>query len=111
MDGREGVTPTDHDVTDLLRRTDKPVFFVVNKVDGPEHEPNLLPPFYELGIEQLWALSAEHARKVRQRGRLWRTAAPSKPTAIGESARPDHLRPPPTGSSHPARRQQCQRLS
>jgi GTP-binding protein len=45
MDGREGVTPADFEVTALLRRSDKPVYFVVNKVDGEEHEPTLLPPF------------------------------------------------------------------
>jgi GTP-binding protein len=65
MDGREGVTPTDFDVTDLLRKTDKPVYYVVNKIDGEEMEPNLLPPFYELGVEQLWPMSAEHGYGVR----------------------------------------------
>ncbi|MDH4319320.1 MAG: ribosome biogenesis GTPase Der, partial [Desulfobulbaceae bacterium] len=44
----------------LLRRTEKKVFFVVNKIDGPEQESNLLPPFYELGVDKLWPLSAEH---------------------------------------------------
>ena len=65
MDGREGVTPTDFDVTDLLRRTDKPVYYVVNKIDGEEVESNLLPAFYELGVEQLWPISAEHGYGVR----------------------------------------------
>jgi GTP-binding protein len=65
MDGREGVTPTDIDVTHLLRKTDKPVYYVVNKIDGEELEPGLLPPFYELGVEQLWPISAEHGYGVR----------------------------------------------
>jgi GTP-binding protein len=65
MDGREGVTPTDFDVTHLLRKTHKPVFFAVNKIDGEELEPSLLPAFYELGIEQLWPISAEHGYGVR----------------------------------------------
>ncbi len=65
MDGRAGVTPTDFDVTKLLRKTDKPVYYVVNKIDGEEMEPNLLPPFYELGVEQLWPISAEHGHGVR----------------------------------------------
>ena len=50
MDGREGVTPTDFDVTNLLRRTDKPVYYVVNKIDGEELESSLLSAFYELVI-------------------------------------------------------------
>ena len=65
LDGREGATPTDFDVTNLLRRTDKPVYFVVNKIDGEELEPSLLPAFYELGIERLWPISAEHGYGVR----------------------------------------------
>ena len=60
LDGR-GMTPADHEVVDILRRTEKPVFHIVNKIDGPEKEIALLAPFYELGIEQLWALSAEHS--------------------------------------------------
>jgi len=65
MDGREGVTPTDFDVTNLLRRIDKPVYFLVNKIDGEELEPRLLPAFYELGVKQLWPISAEHGYGVR----------------------------------------------
>jgi GTPase len=65
MDGREGITPTDFDVTTLLRRTDKPVYYVVNKIDGEELEPSLLPGFYELGVERLWPVSAEHGYGVR----------------------------------------------
>ena len=65
MDGREGLTPTDFDVTNLLRKTDKPVYFVVNKVDGEELEQILLPAFYELGVEKLWPISAEHGYGVR----------------------------------------------
>jgi len=60
MDGREGLTPTDFRVTNLLRKTDKPVYYVVNKIDGEELEPRLIPAFYELGIKQLWPISAEH---------------------------------------------------
>jgi len=65
MDGREGITPTDFDVTNLLRKTDKPVYFVVNKIDGAELEANLLPAFYELGVEKVWPISAEHGYGVR----------------------------------------------
>ena len=60
LDGREGLTPADLEVVAMLRRTEKPVFFVVNKIDGPTHEAALLTPFYELGVERLYPLSAEH---------------------------------------------------
>lgn len=65
MDGRQGVTPTDFNVTELLRKTDKPVYYIVNKVDGEELEASLLPAFYELGVPQLWPISAEHGYGVR----------------------------------------------
>jgi len=61
MDARQGVTPADYEVVELLRRTEKPIFYLVNKIDSPEQELDLLFPFYELGIEELWPLSAEHS--------------------------------------------------
>jgi GTP-binding protein len=65
MDGKEGVTPADWEVVDILRRTKKPVFHLVNKIDGPEVEIDLLAPFYELGVEDLWPVSAEHSYGFR----------------------------------------------
>ena len=38
---------------------------MVNKIDGEEVEPDLLPAFYELGVEQLWPISAEHGYGIR----------------------------------------------
>ena len=60
MDGREGLTPSDIEIVDLLRRTDKHVFFIVNKIDTPEIEDDLLAPFWELGVDRLWPLSGDH---------------------------------------------------
>jgi len=61
MDGRQGLTPADYEVIKILRRVqDKPVFHVVNKIDGPEREYEDLAPFYELGVDALWPVSAEH---------------------------------------------------
>ncbi|NLX17971.1 MAG: ribosome biogenesis GTPase Der [Desulfobulbus sp.] len=60
MDGREGLTPSDVEIVALLRRAEKHVFFIVNKIDSPEIEDALLTPFWELGVEPLWALSADH---------------------------------------------------
>ncbi|WP_448875082.1 ribosome biogenesis GTPase Der [Desulfobulbus propionicus] len=60
MDGREGLTPSDHEIVELLRRTEKKVFFIVNKIDSPEIEDTLLAPFWELGVDKLWPLSGDH---------------------------------------------------
>lgn len=59
LDGREGLTPADREVANLLRQVDKPVLCVVNKVDGPVQEAAMVD-FYTLGIEELWPVSAEH---------------------------------------------------
>jgi len=60
MDGKQGLLPSDHEVVEMMRRVDKPVMFVVNKVDGPDRESDLLSPFFELGVDPLWVVSAEH---------------------------------------------------
>lgn len=63
MDAREGLTPSDVEVVNRLRRAGKPVFYVVNKVDGPKQEAEVAE-FYALGVEQIHAVSAEHGRGV-----------------------------------------------
>jgi len=59
LDGREGVSPFDKDILGLLRSVEKPIFYAVNKIDGAEQEIHL-SEFYQLGLETLYPLSAEH---------------------------------------------------
>jgi GTP-binding protein len=63
MDARSGLTPADVEVAQMLRRVKKPVFFVINKVDGDRLE-NESAEFYSLGVEHLHTISAEHNRGV-----------------------------------------------
>ena len=63
MDGREGLNPADEEVAGMLRQVDKPVLFVVNKVDGPSQEA-MLGEFYALGVGELYPISAEHRHGV-----------------------------------------------
>jgi GTP-binding protein len=63
MDGREGLTPIDLDIAERLRKVRKPVWYAVNKIDGPIHDGKLLD-FYRLGVEKLFPLSAEHGYGV-----------------------------------------------
>lgn len=62
--GREGLLPGDEDLADLLRRTHKPVFLAVNKIDGPEHQ-SLVSDFYRLGLDRVHAVSAAHGYGLR----------------------------------------------
>lgn len=58
LDGQSGPTPADHEALDLLRRLRKPILAVVNKVDSPSWENELALPFYELGLDTLFPISA-----------------------------------------------------
>jgi len=65
VDGREGLTAEDAEIATILRRSAKPVFCLVNKVDGAELEAEALAPFYELGFERLWPVSAAHGYGIK----------------------------------------------
>ena len=60
MDGREGLLPADRDIAALLRGFEKPVFYVANKIDGLKQEP-LAYEFYQLGVETIYTISAQHS--------------------------------------------------
>ncbi len=62
-DGKTGLHPEDSFLVDLLRRTSKPIFFAVNKIDGPEQRRNI-PEFYELGLDNIYPISAAHGLGV-----------------------------------------------
>lgn len=47
-DGKEGLTSSDYDVAEKLRRSRKPVILVVNKVD--DYTPDKMFEFYSLGL-------------------------------------------------------------
>ena len=59
LDGKEGISPFDRDIVELLRVVDKPVFYAVNKIDSAEQEAHV-SDFFSLGIEPLFPTSAEH---------------------------------------------------
>jgi GTP-binding protein len=59
FDGREGLTPADREMAAMLRQVEKPVLFVINKVDGPTQEA-AATDFFALGIDELVTVSAEH---------------------------------------------------
>lgn len=63
MDGKEGLMPEDVEVAGYLRKVAKPVFYVVNKIDGEKQEAAVFD-FYRLGVEKLYDLSAKHGRSL-----------------------------------------------
>jgi len=63
VDGRKGVTPTDMEIAETLRRHGGPVILVVNKIDSPVHD-QLVLEFHSLGLGQPIGISAEHGRNT-----------------------------------------------
>lgn len=63
FDGKEGLTPSDQEVAGMLRRVDKPVLYLVNKVDSDKQELGLAE-FYSLGLGELLPISSAHGRGI-----------------------------------------------
>ena len=53
----EGLTDTDYEIYEKLRRSNKPVYITVNKVDSAKEEL-AATEFYQLGIEEYFTLSS-----------------------------------------------------
>lgn len=60
VDGTTGVTEEDEAVARFLKRVDKPIFLLVNKLDNPDREGDNIWEFYSLGIGEPTPLSALH---------------------------------------------------
>jgi GTP-binding protein len=61
VDVRDGVTPDDYDIAEMLRKTGKPLVLVVNKADNDRFEAEAVA-FYELGLGEPITISAQHGR-------------------------------------------------
>lgn len=58
-DGRVGITNGDRDVVNILHRSKKPVIVAANKIDDIKFMDNIYE-FYNLGVEEVFAISALH---------------------------------------------------
>ncbi len=59
VDGKAGIAPDDLEVAKILKRTGKPVFLTVNKVDTPGSLAETYD-FWSLGLENPWPVSSTH---------------------------------------------------
>ena len=87
VDGRTELTPTDHDLAQLLRQAGTPVSVAVNKCDTPALD-SLALQFSELGFAAIFPISAEHGLGI---GPLLSAATrgfPSDDTSEDEQGRP-----------------------
>ena len=85
----DGVSPADYQIAEMLRRTNKPVLLVVNKVDSTKRDMAVLE-FYALGMGDpghsaerglntgdLLMPSSRYCQTCRSRGVARRSASPS----------------------------------
>jgi GTP-binding protein len=65
VDAKEGLSPIDKELAGVLRKSQKPVVLVINKIDTEKHEP-LAAEFDSLGFEASIIVSAEHDRGISE---------------------------------------------
>ena len=63
VDALEGLTPLDKEIADILRRSNKPIHLVVNKIDSAQRE-NAIAEFYSLGLGEPIGIAALGGRQI-----------------------------------------------
>src|SRR6185503_14271096 len=107
VDGREGLVPGDRDIARDARAADRPLLLAINKMDDKRARAGALD-FYQLGIDPVFEISAEHGEGVGDlldgivealgprgvEGPPSDTAKADGETAGAEGARPERPAPP-----------------
>lgn len=63
VDGREGINPHDYEIADEIRKYNKKVIVVANKIDGA-NIPDHIYDFYQFGFDDLVCTSAEGSKNL-----------------------------------------------
>ena len=63
VDAMEGLTPLDKEIADILRRSNKPIHLVVNKIDSAQRD-NAVAEFYSLGLGEPISIAALGGRQI-----------------------------------------------
>ena len=93
VDAKDGLSPVDEELARVLRKLQKPVVLVINKIDVEKHE-SLAAEFDSLGFEPSLSISAEHDRGISDLIGEIERHLPS-PTAPGDiEPQTENLKPP-----------------
>src|SRR6266700_853543 len=65
VDAKQGLSPLDQELAQMLRKSQKPVVLVINKIDTEKHE-NLAIDFASLGFSESLSISAAHSRGISE---------------------------------------------
>jgi len=90
VDARAGATALDLEIAALLRRADRPVILVANKVESDTQRPEL-GELFGLGVGEPVPVSAEHGRGVAELLEIVRERAPRVTTQPGYGTPPVHI--------------------
>ena len=63
VDGRDGLVPGDREIARIARAANRPLLLAINKMDDKKARAGALD-FYQLGIEPVFEISAEHGEGV-----------------------------------------------
>ena len=63
LDVRQGLTPVDRDIAEMLRRARTPVLIAANKADSPGNE-HFVHELHQLGFSEPYLISAQHGLGV-----------------------------------------------
>ena len=64
VDGRDGLTALDEEIAQLLRKSNKDIFVVVNKIEDFTNIQEKVWEFYSMGFEIVVPISAEHGKNL-----------------------------------------------
>ena len=64
VDGRAGITALDREVAQILRKTNKKVILVINKIEDFAEIEEIIWDFYALGFDEPIPISAEHGKNT-----------------------------------------------
>ena len=71
VDGKEGLVGFDESLAQYIRRSNKPILLIINKVDGPELEEARTSDFYSLGLPMLPVSAAHGFNLIALEEALW----------------------------------------
>lgn len=87
LDVTSGPMPADREAVTLLRNAERPVLYAANKADSPSRRTQAMA-LYELGIDKLFVISAEHALGLGDLEEAIVRAMPELPGEVGETLDP-----------------------
>ncbi len=76
LDGKRDLLPAEEELYFSLKKLNKPIFVIVNKIDSSTEEAKL-GDYYRLGEEEVLAISAEHKRNLEHLESSLVTALPA----------------------------------